>query len=226
MGLTYENCTDWLLSVDTPTLANAVEMLHVRPNHEGFTPADIRCIFPEFGRLCGYAVTAHVETISQTGPLDMSNFIRLYEAVQAAPKPAVIVFQEVGDRPEYSAHCGEVMGTIFSRLGAVGLVTDSAVRDIPEVRGLKFRYFARGAVASHANFRIVRVGVTVQVRGMVVAPGDILHGDENGVLSIPRQGLERLQELVESVRTREGALLDYVRSADFTLEGLHGRIVE
>jgi 4-hydroxy-4-methyl-2-oxoglutarate aldolase len=226
MSLTYENCIDWLKSVDTPTLANGVEMLRVRPNHEGFTPADIRCIFPEFGRLCGYAVTAHVETISQTGPCDMREFIRLYEAVEASPKPAVIVFQEIGDRPEYAAHCGEVMGTIFTRLGAEGLITDSAVRDIPEVRALGFRYFARGTVASHAHFRIVRVGVTVQVRGMVVNPGDILHGDENGVLTIPREGLNKLRAHVDDVRSREGELLEYVRSADFTLEGLHGRIVE
>jgi hypothetical protein len=84
------------------------------------------------------------------------------------------------------------MGSIFTRLGAVGLVTDSAVRDIPEVRALGFRYFAAGAVASHANFRIVRVGVPVQVRGVVFQPGDIVHGDENGVLQVPREALPTL----------------------------------
>ena len=62
------------------------------------------------------------------------------------------------------------MATIFTRLGARGLVTDSAVRDIPEVRALRFQYFARGAVASHAHFRIVRVGVPVQILGMTAIP--------------------------------------------------------
>jgi regulator of RNase E activity RraA len=215
-----------LKSVDSPTLANAVELLGVRPHHEGFTPVEIRCLFPELGRMCGYAVTAHVETISQTEPCDNREFIRLYEAVQNSPKPAVIVFQEVGDRKEFAAHCGEVMGTIFTRLGAIGLVSDSAVRDIPEVRGLGFRYFATGSVSSHANFRIVRTGVPVQVRGLVVQPGDILHGDENGVLLIPRKGLEKLPENVESIRSRERELLDFVRGPEFTLAALEGRIVE
>jgi hypothetical protein len=105
MNLTYESCIEWLKTVDTPTLANAVEQVGIRPNREGFTPSNIRCLFPELGRLCGYAVTAHVETISRTAPCDNREFIRLYEAVQASPKPAVIVFQEVGELPEFSAHC-------------------------------------------------------------------------------------------------------------------------
>jgi len=225
-NMDYTNCIDYLSTVDTPTLANAVELLGVRPDHEGFTPADIRCLFPELGRMCGYAVTAHVETISQTEPCDNSRFIDLYEAVQRSPKPAVIAFQEVGAHPEYAAHCGEVMGTIFTRLGAIGLVTDCSVRDIPEVRALGFRYFAQGAVASHGHFRIVRVGIPIQVRGLVVNQGDILHGDENGVLLIPRQGLDRIPANVNEIRTRERELLDFVRGPEFTLEKLRGRIVE
>lgn len=225
-AITYETCAGYLSGVDTPTLANAVELLGVRPRHEGFTPCDIRCLFPELGRLCGYAVTAHVETISQSEACDNNRFLELYEAVARSPKPAVIVFQETGAHPEYAAHCGEVMGTIFTRLGAVGLVTDCAVRDIPEVRALGFRYFARGAVASHAHFRIVRTGVPVVVRGLVVRPGDILHGDENGVLLVPREGIERIPATVERIRSRERALLDFVRGPEFDLEKLRGRIVE
>lgn len=226
MTISYENCVPYLSEIDSPTLANAVELLGVRPNHEGFTPSNIRCLFPELGRLCGYAVTAHVETISQTAPCDNHEFIRLYQAVEQSPKPAVIAFQEVGANPEFAAHCGEVMGTIFTRVGAAGLVTDSCVRDIPEVRALGFKYFARGGVVSHANFRIVRVGVSVQICGLVIQPGDILHADENGVLLVPRQGIECIPQKVDAIRSRERELLDFVRGPEFTLEKLRGRIVE
>jgi regulator of RNase E activity RraA len=225
-ALTYETAIDYLKTVDAPTLSNAIELLGVRPHHEGFTPGEIRCLFPELGRLCGYAVTAHVETISQTEPRDNHRFIDLYRAVERSPQPAVIAFQEVGACPERAAHCGEVMGTIFTRLGATGLVTDGCVRDIPEVRALGFKYFARGAVASHGHFRIVRVGVPIQVMGLVVRPGDILHGDENGVLLVPREGLERLPAMVGRIRSREAELLHYVRGPQFTLEGLKDRLVE
>src|SRR6266851_275640 len=165
----------YLNSVDTPTLINGIEVLKVRPNREGFTPLEIRCLFPEHGRICGYAVTAQVETVTQSGPFELERFLELYRAVEAAPKPAVIVLQEIGGLGAYAAHCGEVMASFFTRLGAIGLVSDCAVRDLPEVRRLGFHYFARGSVASHGNYRIVRVNVPVQILGMPVAPGDLLH---------------------------------------------------
>lgn len=217
---------DFLKTVDSPTLANAIEMLGLRPNAEGFTPMQVRCLFPELGRMCGYAVTAHVETVTQLEPGDNQRFIDLYKAVEASPKPAVIAFQEVGGHPDYAAHCGEVMSTIFTRVGAIGLVSDCGVRDIPEVRALGFHYFARGSVVSHANFRIVRVGVPVQILGTVIHPGDLLHGDENGVLTVPLAACDKLRASVDDVRARERELMEFVRGKDFSLDGLRSRIVE
>jgi len=217
---------DYLKTVDTPTLCNAIELLGVRPRAAGFTPLQIRCVFPELGRMVGYAVTAQVETVTTQEPLDLRLFLDLYAALDASPKPAVIVLQEIGGHGDWAAHSGEVMATIFQRLGAVGLVSDCGVRDIPEVRRLGFHYFARGTVASHANFRIARVGGPVQILGMVAQPGDLLHGDENGLTLVPAEKRDQLPEMVEQVRGREGKLLRYVRSPEFTLAGLRGHILE
>jgi len=216
---------DYLKGVDTPTLSNAIETLRLRPQNAGFAPLQISCLFPEFGRMVGYAVTAQVETMSAT-TADRKTFLSLYEAVMHSPKPAVVTFQEIGPQPDYAAHCGEVMATIFQRLGAIGLVSDCAVRDIPEVRALRFHYFARGAVASHAYFHIVRVGVPIQVNGLVVHPNDLLHGDENGLNVVPKEGLEKLPAAVEAVRARERALMEFVRGVEFNFDGLRQRILE
>ncbi|HYZ86635.1 MAG TPA: RraA family protein [Bryobacteraceae bacterium] len=217
---------EYLKSVDTPTLVNGIELLHRRPNHEGFTPLEIRCLFPELGRMCGYAVTAHVETVTQMDGFELDRFIDLYRLVEQAPKPAVIVLQEIGGHGSYAAHCGEVMASFFTRLGAVGLVSDCAVRDLPEVRNLGFHYFARGSVASHANFRIVRSGEPVQIMGMVVKPGDLLHGDENGLITVPSGVEDKLPAAVDSVRKRERRILDFVRGPEFSLDGFKGLVVE
>ena len=227
--MSTETSTDllsYLKTVDTPTLSNAIEELNIRPRHEGFAPAQIRCLFPEFGRMCGYAVTAQVETVSRMTPVDRSVFLDLFNAVDASLKPAVVVMQEIGAAHEFATHCGEVMATIFTRLGAIGVVSDSGVRDLPEVRAIGMHYFARGAVASHAHFHIVRVSVPVQVDGFVVNPGDLLHGDENGLISIPRVELAAIAHAVETVRNREKKLMDFVRGADFTIESLRQRFLE
>jgi 4-hydroxy-4-methyl-2-oxoglutarate aldolase len=217
---------DYLKTVDSPTLANAIELLNVRPRREGFVPVDVRPLFPEFGRMVGYAVTAQVETVTECYPTSIDLFVELYRKVGESPKPAVVVLQEIGGYPSYAAHCGEVMSTVFKRQGAIGLVSDCAVRDIPEVRAMGFHYFARGAVVSHANFHIVRVGVPVQIHGLPVSMGDILHGDENGLLSVPSGCEKTVVEAVNKVRSRERRLMEWVRSDQFTLEGFRAHVVE
>ena len=217
---------EYLKSVDSPTLSNAIEKLQIRPRDQVFMPLEIRCLFPELGRLCGYAITAQVETVTQLHSTEERAFLELLKAVEDSPKPAVVAFQEIGGHGDYAAHCGEVMATAFTRLGAVGLVTDGGVRDVPEVRALRFHYFARGTVVSHANFKIVRVGVPIQILGLEIKPGDLLHGDENGLMKIPASALENIERAVEQVRTRERRLMEFMRGPEFSLEKLKGRFSE
>src|SRR5579862_8162594 len=96
---------DYLRTVDAPTLSNAIEILKLRPRQEGFTPLQIRALFPEFGRMCGYAVTAQVETVTQSDAAEMERFVELYSAVKQSAKPAVVVLQELGGHPDFAAHC-------------------------------------------------------------------------------------------------------------------------
>jgi regulator of RNase E activity RraA len=223
--LSREELLAWLRTIDTPTVANAIESFALRSRADGFPSAAIRCLFPELGVMCGYAVTAQVETVSSVNPLEEAEFINLFAAVEASLKPAVVVMQDVGSEPERAAHSGEVMCTIFSTLGAIGLVTDSAVRDLTAVHKLKFHYFARGAVSSHAHFRIVRSNVPVHVHGMMVRPGDLLHGDENGVVTVPEACLESLPAAIQRVLDNERKLLDFVRQPGFTSSKLRNRFL-
>jgi 4-hydroxy-4-methyl-2-oxoglutarate aldolase len=220
------NWIDYLRTVDSPTLSNAIERLKMRPRSAGFTPLALRCLFPEMGRMCGYAVTAQVETVTSMGPAEEKSFLDLFAAVDASQKPAVVVMQEIGGHSDWAAHSGEIMATTFGRLGAVGLVSDAGVRDLPEVRALGFHYFARGAVASHASFRIVRSNVPVQILGLVVQPGDLLHGDENGLVSVPNVDQDELKAAVDAIRKRERELMEFIRSPEFTVEKLRGRFFE
>ncbi len=212
-----------LKTVDTATVSNAVELLRVRPDSEGFASLHLKCLFPEFGPMCGYAVTAQVETVTEGAPKTEEAFVELFEAVERSPRPAVVVLQEIGGDRDRAAHSGEVMATIFTRLGAIGLVSDCGVRDLSAVRKLGFHYFARGAVASHASYRIVRTGVPVQMTGVTIRTGDLLHADENGLITIPEAGRDRLPGLIEEIFSNERALLEFVRGSGFTAAQLRGR---
>ena len=215
----------FLRTIDTPTVANAIEMLEVCSRSEGFPSLDLRCLFPELGVMCGYAVTAHVETVTNANPKTEGAFLDLFEAVEQSPKPAVVVMQEIGGSRDRAAHCGEVMSTIFSSLGAVGLISDCAVRDLSAVRKLRFHYFARGSVSSHANFRIVRSNVPCEVLGITVHPGDLLHGDENGIINVPARNRQSLRDAIQQILSAERKIFDLARAPGFKAAALRNRFL-
>jgi 4-hydroxy-4-methyl-2-oxoglutarate aldolase len=216
---------EYLRKIDTPTLANAIERLNIRSRAEGFPSLHLRCLLPELGVMCGYAVTAQVETVSTANPPQESAFIELFEAVERAPKPAIVVMQEIGSDRDRAAHAGEVMATIFSTLGAIGLISDCGVRDLAAVSKLQFHLFARGTVSSHAHFHVVRSNIPVDILGMTVRPGDLLHGDENGVIQVPAGQADALLLAVEDVLQRERELIEFVTRASFTSSMLRGRFL-
>jgi len=223
MAPTERELIAFLKTVDTGTVSNAIELLELRPRAEGYASLDLKCLFPEFGPMCGYAVTAQVETVTLGTPKTEDAFVELFEAVERSPKPAVVVMQEIGGERDRATHAGEVMATIFTRLGAIGLVSDCGVRDLAAVRRMGFHYFARGAVASHASYRIVRTGVPVEMTGVTIRTGDMLHADENGLVTVPESGRDRLPALVGQILSKELALLDFVRDSGFTASQLRGR---
>jgi regulator of RNase E activity RraA len=141
----------------------------------------------------------------------------MYDVMAQMPAPSVLVVQDVSGAPSRCALSGEVMATRAMRLGAVGMVTDGGLRDVDEVRRLGFGYFARYVVVSHGNFGVVDVGEPVTLDGQEVRTGDILHGDANGIVIVPRQVLDGLPEAVQEVRSRERANMDFINSAEYSI---------
>ena len=135
-----------LKAIDTPTVCNAIEKFKVRGRVEGFMGMDIRCLLPELGTMVGYAVTVTVDSTTEGAPLDTRAWFNWMKAMEASPKPVVVVFKDIGPIPRKSAHLGEVMATIAARLGVVGVVTDGGLRDIVEVKQVGLQCFAKGLV--------------------------------------------------------------------------------
>jgi regulator of RNase E activity RraA len=213
---------EFLRSVDSPTVANAIERFDVRDRTEGYVGGSVRCMLPGLGTMVGQAVT--VTMSSRTGPVaSRDGYWRMWEALEAAPSPGVLVAQDVSGTPGRCAYFGEVMTTLAVRLGCVGLVTDGGVRDVGEIEALGFHLFATQAVVSHGNFEIVDVGGDVVLDGQVVRTGDILHGDRNGIVIIPSSVLGELRPAVEAIRCGEAELMEYIRSSEFTVAAARRR---
>jgi regulator of RNase E activity RraA len=202
--------------VDSPTVANAVEAFNLRDRTEGFIGGRVRALFPDLGVMVGHALTVRMS--NAPGPVaGREGYWRMWEALERMPKPAVLVIQDESGTPHRVAYAGEVMATLAQRLGAVGMVTDGALRDLHEVRALGFHYYARYAVVSHANFEVTAVGEPVELDGERIVAGDLLHGDANGIVVVPPACLDGLMDAVERVRDRERRFMDFIKSPTFTL---------
>jgi len=212
-----------LKAIDTPTVCNAIEKFKVRGRVQGFMGMDIRCLLPELGTMVGYAVTVTVDSTTEGAPLDTQAWFNWMKAMEASPKPVVVVFKDIGPFPRKSAHLGEVMATIAARLGVVGVVTDGGLRDIVEVKQVGLQCFAKGLVASHGNPRLIEVGVPVTVDGVRIEPGDLLHGDANGVTAIPREIAGQVAQAAAEIRAEEAGLMAYIRSPEFKVEEYYKR---
>lgn len=207
----------FLRSVDSPTIANAVETFDLRDRTDGFIGGAVRSLFPDAEVMVGQALT--VKMANKSGPIgSRDGYWEMWRALEQMPKPAILVMQDVSGRPSRCAYAGEVMATMAKRLGGVGMVTDGGYRDIDEVGALGFHYFAAYAVVSHGNFEIVDVGGTVELDGERIATGDVLHGDRNGIVVVPAACLDGLAGAVETIRERERRFMDFVRSDGFTVD--------
>ncbi len=209
-----------LAAIDSPTVANAIERFRVRRRVDGYADRDLRCAFPGLGTMLGYAVTCTADSTTE-GRRDGAGLLGLWSALEAAPKPAVLVLKDVGPDPRKGCHMGEIMATIAKALGAVGCVCDAGLRDVREVEALGgFQYFCPGFVVSHGQPVILDVNVPVEIHGLPIAPGDLLHGDVNGLLVVPESIAGEVAAACAEVRRQERALLDLIAAPGFTVEKL------
>ena len=209
-----------LAALDSPTVANAIERFHVRRRVDGYADRDLRCVFPQLGTTLGYAVTCTADSTTEGRP-DGAGLIGLWAALEAAPKPAVLVIKDVGPDPGKGCHMGEIMATTAKALGAVGCVSDGGLRDVREVEALGgFQYFCPGFVVSHGQPVILEIGVPVEVHGLPIAHGDLLHGDLNGLLVVPASIAADVAAACDDVRREERALLDLITAPGFSVERL------
>ena len=105
------------------------------------------------------------------------------------------------------------MTTTFKTCGAVGVVTNGPSRDIDEIRPLKFQYLMSGVTPGHGNFSISAINVPVSVAGMDVAPGEIIHMDENGACKFPADRLADVCKNIDALSKAEEKRAEALRAA-------------
>lgn len=216
-----------LKNFDTPSITNVVATYPDSPlclglynpwSENWYTDQRIRCMYPQLGRRVGYAVTA---VYSLPDPnFNRLSFLDVLDALEASPQPTVLVIQQKFPR-RLQGKVGLAGGNMVSAmraLGCQGLISNGPSRDLDEVREMDFQYMLSGVTAGHGAMAVQAVNVPVSVGGMDVAPGELIHMDENGACKFPADKLGAVLENVRALQQEEAARMAALQNAKSAAE--------
>jgi 4-hydroxy-4-methyl-2-oxoglutarate aldolase len=215
----FPGVLELLRKFDTPTVCNVIELFEIRPNNAGYMDGRIRACFPKLAPMVGHAATATFRSafLPRSGDVYAGIGEQIASFAEVAGPP-VVVFQDLDD-PVAAATFGEVMCTTYQSFGAAGLITSGAGRDLDQVEALSFPCFTNGTICAHGYCHFVDVNIPVHVGGVAVHPGDLLHGDRNGVTTIPLAIAADVAQACGDFMAAEAVVLDYLKTGRIDAKG-------
>jgi len=216
-----------LRQFDTCTVSNAIERLNLRPRNEGFISYVVTCRFPRLEPVIGYAVTARMR--SSGTPVNGKYYYahpEFWDYLASFKGPRILVILDSDQEPGMGALVGEAYARISRAFGCVGCVTNGAARDLPGIEELGYQVFSGSVTVSHAYAHVVDFGHRVEIGGLRISNGDLLHGDLHGVHMIPREAAGRVAALAAQVRREDRELFELTERKDFSAATLSAKLAE
>jgi len=207
--------------IDTCMVSNAIEIFDVRLRNAGFANASLRCMFEDLPPMVGFAATARIRTdeppIAGRVYHERSDW---WNSILQMPAPRVVVLEDMDKPPGRGAFLGDMHAAILKALGCVGYVTDGAVRELPGIREQGLQLFTGNVAVSHAYAHILDFGAKVKVGGLEVNPGDLLHGDRHGLLSVPKAIAADVPSVAAKLQDEERKIIEFCMSGKFSVDEL------
>ncbi len=208
-----------LADFDTALLANTLDYLAGSPPpHERYLSGDIQSLTPSLGPTVGVAMTITIDSSTPGGVPDAEGYYTLLRAIEVSPDPVVLVIKAGGSRPSHECVLGDGMAKMLHSVGCVGVVTDGGVRDIEGILTVPFGVYARGRTVHHCALRYSGCNQPVTVGGVTLAPGDIIHANIGGVITVPGEQLDRLPARATAMRAFEHDAHCVFRRTDLSID--------
>ena len=211
------NYCDRLTKFDTPTISNALECFSDFKRGTGFMDYTIKPVVSCTTTYVGPVATAKIATEFPATPEEQAKMMPYYQHVKDMGPGCIVVQQDMDPKP-VGSFWGEVNATQHLALGCQGVVTSGGVRDLKEVSGLGFGYFAKEVVVSHAHTHVVDFACKVMVGGLELEPGDIIACDIHGIIRIPVEYLPDMERACRNIALAELPVLEPCRRAIMTGE--------
>ncbi|WP_071674037.1 RraA family protein [Nioella nitratireducens] len=211
---------DLLRTVDTPTVCNAIEVVQGKRGFDAFTRGTMLASAPEEGAIVGYARTAQIAAVAPpTDPADAVRARRMayYRYMAESPDPAIAVVEDVDFPHAIGAYWGEINTTVHKGFGLSGALTNGVMRDLGDLpKG--FPVIAGSIGPSHGFVHVRAIDCPVEIFGLRISPGDLVHADRHGALVVPRDVLPALAAAIRTLLDTERLVLGPARQEGFDFE--------
>ena len=209
-----------LREVDTPTVCNAIEVVHGQRGFDRYTKGTMQHSKPGDPPIVGFARTAKIAGLAP--PTEDPAVIRkrrmdYFRSMAAGPNPSAAVIEDTDYPGCIAGWWGEVHVAVHKGLGLKGAVTNGVMRDL-DVIDEGFPVLAGSIGVSHGFVHVVEVGTTVNILGLTVAQGELIHADRHGALVIPSDVIPRLKAAIETVVANEAIVLEPARQKGFNID--------
>ena len=209
-----------LQSVDTPTVCNAIEVAQGKRGFAAFTHGTLLCSAPEEPPIVGYARTARIKAAAPPDePADVIKKRRMeyYRYMAEGPRPAVAVIEDTDFPDCIGAYWGEINTTVHKGLGLSGALTNSVMRDLGDLPE-GFPVLAGSIGPSHGFVHVLDFDQPVEVFGLNLKPGDLIHADRHGAVVIPQNVIPDFHTAIEKLLATEKLVLEPARAPGFDFE--------
>jgi len=205
-----------LREFDTALLANTIGYIDPTPPHEYYMGQSISCLTPTLGPSVGVAVTCELESSTPNVPADWDLYWKQVEEISRMSVPAVWVVKTVGSRPEHECVLGDGMAKTLYSAGCIAVVTDGGARDLHAFPSIPFAAYGTGKTIHHCPIRFHRINQPVEVGGIKIRAGDVIHANAEGVIRIPASCLQQLPERAVAMRAFEQDAHRHLRRTDLS----------
>jgi regulator of RNase E activity RraA len=206
-----------LREFDTALLANTIGYIDPTPAHEFYMGGSIQSVTPRLGPTVGVAVTCEMDTSTPNNQPMASGYWQQLEEMARMDLPAVWVVKAVGSRPDHECIIGDGMAKTLYSVGCVGLVTNGGVRDVAGFLTVPFAAYCKGVTIHHTAMRVTKMNQPVEVGGILLHPGDVIHANAEGVIRMPAECVSQLADAAVRMRGLEQELHGILRRTDLSL---------
>lgn len=206
-----------LRQVDTPTVCNAIEVAEGKRGFDAFTRGTLLASAPEAPAMVGYARTAKIAAVappSEPPEVIKARRMAYYKYMAEAPAPAVTVIEDLDYPNAIGAYWGEINTTVHKGFGISGALTNGVMRDLGDLPE-GFPVVAGSIGPSHGFVHVREIDTPVEIFGLTVAPGDLIHADRHGAVVIPSAVIPMLAEAISKLLETEKLVLEPAKAPGF-----------